>query len=131
MLGKKILVVIFAVLTLIKLAFLLISPGKWLVVSQAFLGHTGTVTAVYLALLVITGYFIFTSLDLIDVALVMLFTATLVGLSLIPYAGSMQRVGQEIGTIGFGKAWLAWIIWVVIAVAVLYRVFGGKREKAP
>jgi hypothetical protein len=37
--GKKILAGIFAGLTLIKLAFLLISPGKWLVVSQAFLGH--------------------------------------------------------------------------------------------
>jgi len=130
MLGKKILVVIFAALTLIKLAFLLISPGEWLVVSQAFLGHTGIVTVVYLVLLVITGYFIFTSLDLIDVALVMLFTAALVGLSLIPYAGSMQKVGQEISAVGFGKAWLAWIIWVAIAAAVLYRVFADQKEKS-
>ena len=127
MLVKKILAVIFAVLTLVKLAFLLISPGKWLVVSQAFLGHTGVVMVVYLVVLVITGYFIFTSLDLIDVALVMLFTAGLVGLSLIPYVGALQRVGQEISGVGFGKAWLAWVIWVVIAVAVLYRVFSGKK----
>ena len=130
MLGKKILAGIFAVLTLVKLLFLLISPGKWLVVSQAFLGYTGVVTVVYLVLLAITGYFIFTSLDLIDVALVMLFTAGLVGLSLIPYVGALQKVGQEIGTLGFGKAWLAWIIWVVIAVAVLYRIFGSKERKS-
>lgn len=127
MLGKKILAGIFAVLTLIKLAFLLASPGSWLGATQAFLGHSGMVMAVYLVVLVIAGYFIFTSLDLIDVAVVMLFTAALVGLSLIPYAESLQKMGQEIGTIGFGKAWLACVIWVIIAMAVLYRVFSSKK----
>jgi hypothetical protein len=128
MLGKKILAGIFAVLTLIKLAFLLASPGSWLGATQGFLGHTGIVTAIYLVLLAITGYFIFTSLDLIDVALVMLFTAALVGLSLIPYTASLQQMGQEISSVGFGKAWLAWVIWVVIAVAVMYRIFGSRNK---
>ncbi len=127
MLGKKILAGIFAALTLIKLAFILVSPSTWLGASQAFIGHTAVVMALYLVLLVITGYFIFTSLDLIDVALVMLFTAALVGLSLIPYAGSILQLPQEIVTVGFGKAWPAWIIWVAIAVAVLYRVFSGRK----
>jgi hypothetical protein len=127
MLGKRILAGIFAVLTLIKLAFLLASPGSWLGVMQAFLGHPGIVMAIYLVLLVITGYFIFTTLDLIDVAVVMLFTAALVGLSLIPYTASLQQVGQEISGVGLGKAWLAWVIWVVIAAAVLYRVLSSKK----
>ena len=127
MAGKRILAVIFAALTLIKLAFLLISPGKWLVVSQACWGHEGVVMAVYLVVLVVAGYYVFTSLDLIDVAVVMLFTAALVGFSLIPYAGPLQKVGQEIGAIGFGKAWLAWVIWVAIAAAVLYRIFASKK----
>jgi hypothetical protein len=128
MLGKKILAGVFAGLILIKLAFLLISPEKWLGVGQAVFGHSGIVAVIYLALLVITGYFIFTSLDLIDVAVVMLFTAALVGLSLIPYADSLLKVGQEIGSVGLGKGWLAWLIWVVIAVAVLYRVFSSKNK---
>jgi hypothetical protein len=117
------------VLALVKLAFLAVSPGSWLGAMQAFLGHPGIVTLIYLVMLVITGYFIFTSLDLIDVALVMLFTAGLVGLSLIPYAASLQKMGQEISGTGFGRAWLAWVIWVVIAVAVLYRIFGNKKEQ--
>jgi hypothetical protein len=129
MLGKKILAGIFAALTLIKLAFLLISPDQWLGATQTFLGHYTLMIAIYLALLVITGYFVFTRIDLIDVAVVMLFTAALVGLSLIPYAASLQKMGQEIATIGFGKAWLAWVIWVVIAVAVLYRLFANKKEQ--
>jgi hypothetical protein len=129
MLGKKILAAIFAALILIKLAFLLASPGSWLGVAEAFLAHPTTIWAVYLILLVITGYFIFTSLDLIDVAVVMLFTTALVGLSLIPYANTLLKVGQEIGAVGFGKAWLAWIIWVVIAVAVLYKVYVRKNSR--
>jgi hypothetical protein len=129
MVGKKILAGLFAGLTLIKLAFLLTSPETWLAATQAFLGQSTVVTAIYLVLLVITGYFVFTSLDLIDVAVVILFTSLLVGLTLMPYSGAMLKVGQEIGAIGLGKAWLALIIWVVIAVAVLYRIFAGKKER--
>jgi hypothetical protein len=129
MAGKKILAGIFAVLTLVKLTFLLVSPGKWLGVAQAFVGHSTMVLVVYLVLLVITGYFIFTSLDLIDVALVMLFTATLIGLSLLPYAAALQKLGQEIGSVGFGKAWLAWVIWAIIALAVLLRVWSRKKRR--
>jgi hypothetical protein len=129
MLGKKILAGIFAILILIKLAFLLISPESWLGAAQTFLGHADIVTAIYLVLLVITGYYIFTSLDLIDVAVVMLFTALLVGLSLIPYAGALQKLNGELVTVGFAKAWLAWVVWVAISVTLLYRVFSNNTAK--
>jgi hypothetical protein len=127
MLGKKILAGLFAVLILIKLAFLLISPEKWLGMGQAFLGHTALVTTVYLVLMTICGYFIFSSIDLLDVAVVMLFTGLLVGLSLIPYAASLQKFLPEMAATGFGKAWVAWAIWIAIALAVLSRVFGKER----
>ena len=128
MLGKKILAGVFAALVLIKLAFLLISPGQWLGATQAFLGHYTLVMGVYLVLLVITGYFVFTRIDLIDVAVVMLFTGVLLGLSLIPYLASVPKFTEAIMSVGFAKAWPAWIIWAAIAVAVLYRIFGGKKE---
>jgi 4-amino-4-deoxy-L-arabinose transferase-like glycosyltransferase len=80
-------------------------------------------------LLVVTGYYVFTSLDLIDVAVVMLFTSTLVGITLIPYTGSMVKMGQEIGVQGFGKAWLGLLLWIAIAGAVLYRIFASKKEE--
>ena len=127
MLGKKILAVIFAALTLIKLAFLLISPEQWLGATQAFLGHYTLMITIYLVLLVITGYVVFTRIDLIDVAVVMLFTSVLLGLSLIPYLASMPKLREEILTVGFGQAWPALILWAAIAVAVLYRIFAGKE----
>ena len=127
MLGKKILAGVFAALILIKLAFLLISPGPWLGATQAFLGHYTLVMGIYLVLLVITGYFVFTRLDLIDVAVVMLFTGVLLGLSLIPYLAAVPKLPEAIVSVGFAKVWPAWIIWAAIAVAVLYRIFAGKK----
>jgi hypothetical protein len=126
--GKEILAVIFAGLILIKIVFGLISPGTWMGLSTAFLGHYYLVMGIYLGLLVVTGYYVFTSLDLIDVAVVMLFTSTLVGITLIPYTGSMVKMGQEIGVQGFGKAWLGLLLWIAIAGAVLYRIFASKEE---
>ena len=130
MLGKKILAVIFAAAILIKLSFLLINPEGWLGVTQAFLGHYAMMIAIYLVLLVITGYFVFTRLDLIDVAVVMLFTSILLGLSLIPYVASVPQLPEAIVRVGFAKVWPTWILWAAIAVAVLYRVFtSGKGLK--
>ncbi|MDP2045412.1 MAG: hypothetical protein Q8L00_04275 [Deltaproteobacteria bacterium] len=129
MLGKKILAVIFAAAILIKLAFLLISPEGWLAATQGFLGNYTAIMVIYLVLLVITGYFVFTSLDLIDVAVVMLFTSTLLGLSLIPYVASVPQLPQAIVSVGIAKTWPAWILWAAIAVAVLYRIFGGRKRR--
>ena len=127
MLGKKILAVIFAAAILIKLAFLLISPSLWLGATQAFLGHYAAIMGFYLVLLVITGYFVFTRLDLIDAAVVMLFTSTLLGLSLIPYLASMPQLPEAIVNAGFAKVWPAWLLWAAIAVAVLYRIFANRK----
>jgi hypothetical protein len=57
----------------------------------------------------------------------MLFTGLLVGLNLIPYAGSLHTTMQEIATTGLDKAWVALIILLAIAVAVLVRVFAKAR----
>jgi hypothetical protein len=129
MLGKKILAGIFAAAILIKLAFLLISPASWLGATQGFLGHYTAMMGFYMVLLVITGYFVFTSLDLIDVAVVMLFTSILLGLSLIPYVASVPQLPEAIVNVGLAKTWPAWILWAAIAVAVLYRIFGGRRKR--
>ena len=63
MAGKKILAVIFAALVLIKLAFLLIMPQQWLGMAQTFLGYSAASTAFYLIALIVTGYFIFTTMQ--------------------------------------------------------------------
>jgi hypothetical protein len=128
-LAKKILAVIFAAAILIKLAFLLISPAQWLGATQGFLGHYNVIVCIYIVLLVITGYYVFTRLDLIDVAVVMLFTGILMGLSLIPYLALVPQLPQAIVKVGVAKVWPVWILWAAIALAVLYRVLANKKGR--
>jgi len=127
MLAKKILAGIFAGIILLKLLVGLTNPHKWLDLTGVLLGHNIIVTAIYLMLLIITGYYIFSNLKLIDIALVMFFTSLLVGLSLVPYAPLLVKMSEEIAAIGIGKAWLALLIWGALAVAVLYEVFSKRR----
>ncbi|MEJ2673410.1 MAG: hypothetical protein P8168_14695 [Deltaproteobacteria bacterium] len=127
--GKKILAGVLGVLILVKIILGLVNPATWMGLSGSFLEHRTFVLWVYLVVLVVSGYYVFTSLDLIDIAVVMLFTSTLTGFTLMPYSESMLKFGQEIGTQGFGRAWLALIFWVALAGAVLYRVFATEKER--
>ncbi len=129
MIGKKILAGIFALVILLKLIVGLINPSAWMGFTSVFLGHYSIVMVIYLVLLVITASYILTSLDLVDVAMVMFFTSILMGLSLIPYSASLLTLQKEIITVGFGKVWFVVIIWGAFAVAVLYKVFSGKKQR--
>ena len=127
MLAKRILAGIFAGIILLKLLVGLTNPHKWLDLTGALLGHHLIVMGIYLILLIITGYYIFSSLKLIDIAVVMFFTSLLVGLSLVPYAPLLLKMSEEIAAIGLGQAWLALVLWGAVAVAVLYEVLSKRR----
>ena len=124
---KKVLATIFAGLTLVKLLALWLAPDKWLNLTRLLLRHQVILNYVYLALLAITGYLIFSSLNLIDIALVMLFTSLLTGLFFLPYSAPMFKLGEAMAAIGLAKAWLPLVIWGALAVAVLAKVFSKGR----
>jgi inner membrane protein involved in colicin E2 resistance len=128
MLGKKILAGVFAAIILLKLVVVFTYPSRWMVLSGVFLGHHLVFMGIYLVLLVITGYYIFSSLSLIDIAVVMFFTSILTGLSLIPYTSLLLSLSEQVMTVGIGKAWLATLIWGALAVMVLYKVFAKARR---
>ncbi len=128
MLGRKILATIFAVVILVKLVALLTNPGRWMEFAGVLLGHQATVMGIYLVLIAVTGYYVFTSVDLVDIAVVMFFTSLLVALSLVPYSGELLKLRADLTAVSLGKSWLAIVIWGVIAVMVLYRVFSEKKR---
>jgi inner membrane protein involved in colicin E2 resistance len=128
MLVKKILAGLFALIILLKLVFVVTSPQQWMGFTAVLLGHYGLVMAIYLILLVITGYYIFSSLNLVDIALVMFFTSLLMGLALIPYSTLLLSLNEQIMASGMGKAWLAILIWGALAIAILFRVFSKNHE---
>jgi hypothetical protein len=127
MLVKKILAGLFAVIILLKLVFVVTHPQQWLGFATGFVAHYVLAMAIYLILLVITGYYIFSSLNLIDIALVMFFTSLLGALALIPYSTLLLSLTDQIMASGMGKAWLSMVIWGALAVAILFRVFSKDR----
>jgi len=127
MLGKKILAGVFAVIVLLKIILLLIKPNLWLGAAEVVLEHNDLIVLCYLALLAIAGYFIFSSLSVIDVAVVMLFTSLLTALSLLPYTATLFKLRAEM-PLAVGKAWLPGLIWVGLAVAILYKIFSPGRR---
>ena len=133
MLGKKLLAAIFAGYILVTLIFLIATPDKWLGLTQWSLLHTVVPIIINLILVVIAGYYSFTNFDLIDVAVVMLFTFTLITLTLIPFGVSILSLREEM--LGAGRMYevlFPLMAWGVIAGVVLYRVFEkkkGLREK--
>ena len=129
MLAKKILAGIFAVTILLKLIIGVTNPNLWIGAVEALLGQHALLMIIYLVLMVITGYYAFSTLDMIDIAVVMFFTSLLIAISIIPYSALLLKLRGEIISIGVGKAWFAVLIWGALAVAVLYQVFSQSRTQ--
>jgi len=122
----EILAIIIAVFILLKLSIITINPKFWMKIAEAALSNYTITTITYLLLAVVVGYYIFNSLNIVQVAAVMLFTSLLIGLGFIPYSEIILKAAKErLGTRRdmFRKAWLSIVIWAGIAIWVLYSVF--------
>ncbi len=119
----KILAAIFAVATLVKLAFIIARPRIWAQAADVIIKNYQRMTVIYLIGAAIVGYFVLTRINIIDVAAVMLFTALLIGLALAPYSESLLKLSDDVMKVGMGKTWLAVLIWGLLALWTLYAVF--------
>lgn len=127
MLAKRILAGIFAVTILLKLIIGIINPNLWSGAVEALLGQHTLIMIIYLTLLALTGYYVFSNLDLLDLAAAMFFTSLLIAIGILPYAPALLKLREEIISIGIGKAWLAVLLWGALAVAMLYKAFSSGR----
>ena len=118
----EVLATIFAVLVLVKMAFIRTNPKAWMNFAQPILRNSVVALSVYLVLAAVVGYFIFSSMTIVQVGAVMLFTSLLMGVGLAPYSQVILKVGQEMLTEGVEKAWLSMLIWTCISLWVLYGV---------
>ena len=129
MLAKKFLAGVFAVIILLKIFILITYPHIWLGAAKALAAHQATAMIIYLILLVITGYYLFFRLDLLDLAVAMFFTSLMIGISITPYASLLPKLPEEILSLGLGQAWLPLILWGALAVVVLYKIFSPERSR--
>lgn len=120
----EILATIFAVLLLAKISIFVIKPEALMKASEAGLRRKDGLTIICLILAAIVGYYVFASLDVVEVAAVMLFTSLLMSLFLLPFFDDAIKIRGffEKRSEVLRKSW-SFVIWVAIAVWVLYKVF--------
>lgn len=126
MTALEIIATIFATLILVKLVVVLMDPRVWIdKVAKPLLGNPPMATAVYAILAVVVGYYVFATLNIVDVAAVMAFTALVMGVGMIPYAKTLLKAAEEMsGTRSdlLRNAWLPILVWGGIALWVLASV---------
>ncbi|MEE9125297.1 MAG: hypothetical protein V3U14_12540 [candidate division NC10 bacterium] len=124
----EIIATIFAILILVKISIVMMNPKLWLKIAEPVMRNYTLTAVVYAIVAVIVGYYIFASLNIVQVAAVMLFTAILIGLGLLPFHKHFMKIGQEMSesrSVMFQKVWLQIVIWVAMAVWVLYAVLAS------
>lgn len=119
----KVLATIFAAAVLVKLTLIICKPDLWMKIVDLFIKKYVRTMVIYAVLAAIVGYYVLTTIHIIDVAAVMLFTSLLIGVSLAPYSTSLLKLREDVMNIGVGKAWLPMLIWGILALWVLYAVF--------
>ena len=120
----EILAAVFAILTLAKILILAIKPEALLKASEALLNRRDGMTIVCLILSAVVGYYVLTSVDIVEVAAVMLFTSLLMSLFLLPYYNDVLKIKEFFGRRSemLRRSWWSLLIWIGLAVWVLYAV---------
>ena len=115
---------VFAVLVLLKLLIIIVSPRLRLAIAESILSKNAAVlTMMLLALTAIIGYYVLSSLTIVEVAAVMMLMSGLMALFFIQYKKIMLQLLRESLSPDFlMKNWLSLLIWGLLAIWVLYAV---------
>lgn len=125
MLIMKILAAIFAILVLAKMIMLVVARDYWLGLVDKMYGPGNRTLTIYGVASLVVGILVLIHLSIIEVAAVMLWTALLMGLGMIPYGEMVLKWRDEVARLGLERVWWVMAIWTGLAVWVLAAVFGG------
>ena len=122
----EVLATIFGVLVLLKLLLIIFNPPLRIRIVESILNkNIAVLTIIYLVLTAIVGYYVLSSLSIVEVAAAMMLLSGLMGLFFIQYPKIMLQLANETLSSDFlKKNWLSILIWAAIAVWVLFEVFG-------
>lgn len=123
----EILAVLFAVLTIVKVVVTLRSPSARVEMVEKAAKHKTSMSLLYLALTLLSGYVVIGYLGVVNVAAVMMFTYFMMGFAIMPFIDPFIKATKPYlkdPSALLMKSWPSVILWLVLAVWVLVKVFG-------
>ena len=119
----EIIALVVAIVILLKVLMLLvIKPKNMLNGLEKVYKQRTLLSVVFLAVIVVTTYFLLQHLTIVEILAASMFGVFLVGLALIQYPKRMINFFKQVLK-NKEKMWLSWILWVVVAVWVLIELF--------
>ncbi len=123
----EVLATIFGVLILIKLLLSIINPQIRVRIAEAFLSkNTAVLTIIYLILIGVIGYYVLSSLTIVEVAAAMMLLSGLMSIFFVQYPEIMRSLLKESLKSRqdfLRKNWLSFVIWGLFAIWTLYEIF--------
>jgi len=121
----EIIALITAILILVKMIVLYRNPKPLFKLGKKLVRHSDKAKWVYLILALVVGKFLIDALSIIEITAVLLFSSLLYGVSLMSYGKALRKFYKEIEKNHFlQKAWAPVLIYIIIAVWVLFELFG-------
>ena len=112
-------------MVLFKLLIIIVSPKLRVTIAESILSKNAAILTVTLLILTaIIGYYVLSSLTIVEVAAVMMLMSGLMALFFIQYKKIMLQLLRESLSQDFLiKNWMSLLIWGLLAIWALYAVF--------
>ncbi len=117
----EILAVVLAGLILVKTIVILIKPKRLMDLGEKVANQTFLLTTIITILMVVVGYYVISSVGIVSLMAVMLFSNLLIGLLLIQYPKSYLTLSEDILN-NRKKTWLPLLVWIALSIWVLIEV---------
>jgi len=121
----EIIALLFAVLSIIKLIFILVKKNVWFkyVVKPIYKNKTITIPVMFILCLIIF-YYLIRQLSIVEIFSVISFTSLLIALGLISYSDDLIPLFEKIYKRKFNLwQWIYIIIWIALLIFLSYNLF--------
>ncbi len=119
----EILAGVFAIATILKLAAFFWKPDLMKSSFNWWIKRTTLMWVIMLVCIGVVGYYVLTSLSVLQVLAVFFLTHFMLGLFFLSYPKAMEKLYKEIMKVGLKKAWLPMVLYLVLSVWALYVLF--------
>lgn len=118
----ELLALFFALMLFIKIALAIFKPKCLVKSGESLIKISFGLQFVFLAIAVLSGYYVFQKFNIIEVGAIMFFTMMVMGMSFMAY-WEIMMVARKKALKDRSKMWLSIIIWGALSLWILYALF--------